>query len=332
MSDSRRSGSRPRVPAQKARRIQADNQVRGQRARTRLERNRNRHRSLLERQARNGRLGQGAFGSAEARDRWIAGLAFATSVAVGALFGWPALDAAGLLGDGTPEHIERIWVQGNRLLSSRDVAAATGVEPGQRGADVQVEAVSARLRAHPWIRDARVMRLPTGKLLVAVEEREPVALLAAEQSAGPQAVWRLVDEAGTPFDRTDGEPARRLAADTTRAWPRLRGGESLADGEAHTELTAALALSRRLDDARLAPLLGGDPIELHLPRDGDPEGWVLDPGPGRPRVILGRDQLAQRIDRLEALLLSQLDELRGAVEIDLRFADRAVLRSHAASS
>lgn len=332
MSEARRGGSRPRVPAQKARRIQADNQVRGQRARTRLERNRSRHRSLLERQARDGRLGQGAFGSGEVRARWIAALAFAASVALGASCGWPALEAAGLLGDGTPEQIERIWVQGNRLLTSHDVAAATGVEPGQRSADVQVEAVSARLRAHPWIRDARVMRLPAGKLLVAVEEREPVALLAAEDSAGAQSVWRLVDEAGTPFDRTDAAPARLLDADTTRAWPRLRGGESLADGEAHADLTAALALSRRLDDARLSPLLGGDPIELHLPRAGDPEGWVLDPGPGRPRVILGHDQLAERIDRLEALLRSQLDDLRDAVEIDLRFADRAVLRSHAASS
>jgi len=325
---------RPGIPIQKARRIHADNQARGARARTHLERHRSRRRSVLAREARGGRRGQGAGAPTPARRRIVIAAAFVLSVGLGAAFGSPALDAAGMLGGGSAARIERISVQGNYWLSSRDVAVATGVAPGQTGAEIEVDVVGERLRAHPWIRNAQVMRLPTGHLLISIEEREPVALLAPATAApDAPAAWRLVDDAGTPFARVSDPTARPIGAETAADWPRLRGGEQLGDGAAHPELAAALVLSRHVEEARLSGLLGGErPLELVLPSSDDSQGWVLDPGPGRPRVILGHDRLAERIDRLEALLRSELVELRGAEEIDLRFADRAVLRSGAASS
>lgn len=326
MSDPRRPG----IPIQKARRIHADNQARGARARTQLERNRSRRRSVLAREARGGRRGQGGAEPTPARQRLTIAVAFVLSVGLGAAVGWPALDAVGELGGRSGARIERISVQGNYWLSSHDVAMATGVAPGQTGAEIEVDVVGERLRSHPWIRDAQVMRLPTGNLLISVDEREPVALLASASTTATDApaAWRLVDDAGTPFAHATDPTAHPIGAKTAAGWPRLRGGDQLGDGAAHPELAAALVLSRHVEQARLAGLLGGDrPLELVLPRSGDPRGWVLDPGPGRPRVILGHDRLIERIDRLETLLRSELSELRGANEIDLRFADRAVLRS-----
>ncbi len=323
MSERRRRA----VPGQLARRIQAENQARGQRARTHLERARKRRRSALQRAARSGRRGDRTTQHDPIRRRLVVAGAFAISVIAGAVFGWPTLDAAGTWSAGHPVRIERIAVQGNRLLSSRDVAAATGVAPGQMGADVAPDEVGRRLREHPWIRDAQVLRLPTGKLLISIDEREPAALLAPSDEAGALG-WRFIDATGTPFAHRDAPGPSLLDTRTSAEWPRLRGGERLADGQAHPELAAALALTRHVRAEGLAELLAArDGLELRLPEPGDPQGWVLDAGRGRPLVILGHDRLIERLGRLETLLRSQTGELRGTDQIDLRFADRAILRS-----
>ncbi len=317
------------LPVQKARRIQADNQARGQRARTHLERARKRSRSRLQRRARSHRRGRGAGVTSTVRRRLVLACAFAASTLAGALFGGPIVEAVGALGDAGPGRIDTIAVQGNTLLSSRDVAAASGVDPGQIGNSLETERVGERLRAHPWIAEAHVMRLPPGKLLIRIEEREPAALLAPV-GAGPSAGWRYVDASGTPFAHSSERGPRAL--DAGASWPRLRGGEALEDDRAHPELAAALALSRHLRAGRLDTLLGAEgDLEVRLPEPSDPRGWVLEAGPDRPRVILGHERLAERVDRLAWLLQSRVDALRGTTEIDLRFADRAVLRSGEAS-
>ena len=58
-----------------------------------------------------------------------------------------------------------------------------------------------------------------------------------------------------------------------------------------------LALLEAEEWLALAP--PGDSIVLELPRAGTPEGWIIQ---GRSRVILGRGDLSQRLDRLQKLV------------------------------
>lgn len=256
---------------------------------------------------------------------------FIAAFAIGLAWAWPVIDFARAWGIDEPLRIERMAVYGNHMLSSHDIASATGVRPGEDGFSVEPGIVRERLRAHPWIRDAQVMRLPTGKLLVSVDEREPAAVLAPSNAAHAGA-WRFVDASGTPFSPLGDLDAMALETLEGRAWPRLRGGEALADGQAHPELAAALDLLRHLNEGPLPDLMAArEAIELHLPRSGDPQGWVIGSGADRPVVILGHDQLLDRLGRLETLLRSQLGDVRAATQIDLRFADRAILRSSAVS-
>lgn len=323
---------RPRIPLQRARRIHLENQARGQRARAHLERVRSRHRESLARSTRNRRRGDAPQHVRAGRRRVLVAALFVGSLAAGLTWAWPALDLARTWGGEAPVRIERMAVQGNRVLSSHDVASATGVRPGEEGSAVDPEAVRERLRTHPWIRDAQVLRLPTGKLLVSIEERAAVAVLAPSGSDDP-AQWRFVDEAGTPFAVVAATPALAQADADGRPWPVLRGGETLGDGQAHPELAAGLALVHHLRAGAVPALLDApDRIELHLPRPGDPQGWILDGGDGRPVVILGHQQLLDRLARLEALLRSRIGDVRTATHIDLRFAERAILRSASASS
>jgi hypothetical protein len=86
------------------------------------------------------------------------------------------------------------------------------------------------------------------------------------------------------------------------------------------------------------PRLAADPtrLTLHLPERGpdvsdERSGFALQIGDAGPRVLLGRRSLAQRIARLAVLLESEEADVRQARWIDLRYADRAVLRTEPVS-
>jgi len=214
------------------------------------------------------------------------------------------------------------------------VAEATGVVPGGPLAEVDVEAVTARLQSEGWIRAAQVLVLPPSTLLVRVEERQPRAVLfdGTNRILGEDdehaAVGRLIDATGTPFAPLRGRRPVLGAA----ALPRIVGGRTLASDKSHESLVTALALLERLDepaDPVLASLGGG--LRLHLPEEAA-EGWVLDARERSLRVVLGRDHLFERFDRLAELLRARLPALAKPVRIDLRFADQAVLKELTASS
>ncbi len=250
---------------------------------------------------------------------------FAVSLAAGLLLATPLQERLGQWASGELGQLESIAVQGNRHLSAEEIARATGAEPGSRLAAVETHDVERRLRSQPWIRDARVLRLPPGRLLVRVEERHAEAVLADRASDGgePQS-WRLVDATGTPF-------ARAEEADIA-ALPHLLGDDGLKSDESHVSLVTALELSSRLRSAvQSGPPGLADAMELHLPQVGSPEGWVLRSRERSVEVLLGRVQLFDRLDRLEQILAARLSETREAVRIDLRFADQAVLRRVSAS-
>ncbi|MFT5695686.1 MAG: hypothetical protein ACI9QQ_001665, partial [Myxococcota bacterium] len=71
--------------------------------------------------------------------------------------------------------------------------------------------------------------------------------------------------------------------------------------------------------------------EIELPSKGAGRGWVLHSQTLPRTVILGEDELEPRLAKLAMLLGTDLPSTRGAEEIDLRFANQAVLRSRSSS-
>ena len=129
--------------------------------------------------------------------------------------------------------LETISVRGARHLSAQAIAAASGVAPGAPLAALDRDSVAARLAENAWIEQARALALPSGRLLLAVVEREPVAVLAGEEP------W-AVDAAGSPFAPAPSEGLEAL--------PRLVATHATAPGE----LAQAVALARRLPELGLA--------------------------------------------------------------------------------
>jgi cell division protein FtsQ len=205
---------------------------------------------------------------------------------------------SGWLADAT---LESVSVRGARHLSAQAIAASSGVAPGAPLAALDRDSVATRLTENAWIEQARVLALPSGRLLLAVVEREPVAVLAGEEP------W-AVDTTGLPF-----APAPSVGLE---ALPRLVATHATTPGE----LARAVALAQRLPELGLAA-----PLEVGIAAPNDPEGLSLRLPGLAPRVVLGRENLDAKLASLTRVLEAKLPELASATRLDLRFRDQAVL-------
>ena len=231
------------------------------------------------------------------------------SLAVGLLFGSPLVATARSWFAGEPVRIEAISVRGAELLSPAEIAAATGLPLSAEWASADPREIEASLIAHPWIIDARVVRLPTGRLLVHVSEQLPRALVAIGKPAQDFAV----NGAGMPFAPAESRAPSGL--------PRLIPNATVERDVADERLARAIELAYRLPEFDL-PL----PSEVFLSKDDDPTGFAFRLPNLKPRIVLGHDHFAARLTSLSRLLESGLAEVEGSETLDLRFADQAVLR------
>jgi hypothetical protein len=217
-----------------------------------------------------------------------------------------ALSGDTLLARAFPERAAqvRLALRGNQHAEALELAAAAGVGPGVRLASLDLAQVRAGVASHPWVRSVRVAALPPDRLLVAVEEREPVALAPIGETT-----W-LVDRSGLAFLPADGQPLPVLAGAAAPDDPRLADGVAWLEALAAHGIPAVAALALADADPLLAPAL------------------VLDAGAAAPgaRVLLGSGERDAKLARLSRLLAAGLPELATAAEIDLRFGADVILR------
>lgn len=233
-----------------------------------------------------------------------------------------------------PIALEAIAVQGTTRLASDEVAGATGLERGALLDAISEADLEARVAEHPWIEEARVALLPTGTLIVDVVERTPRATL---HDGADEGAWRFVDADGVVFAEvleTDLALVATLPALARAEAPAIGSDAAIRDGlslAAHIDTLELRSLSR--PDAPHRGLL------LELPCTGSDctgsgEGWILRGQPPGLEVVLGSEDVAtviDRLDRLERLLTAGLDEIEQTSAIDMRFAGQAVLRRSDAS-
>jgi cell division protein FtsQ len=73
----------------------------------------------------------------------------------------------------TLDHVE---VRGARLAQAEEVAAALAVEPGALIFDFDIVAAKAQVETLSWVEDAVVLRLLPNRVVILVDERQPLAL------------------------------------------------------------------------------------------------------------------------------------------------------------
>ena len=125
--------------------------------------------------------------------------AIAVSLTIGALFGSPLVAKARSWIGGEAVRLEAISIRGAEHLSLTEIAESTGLPPGAEWRSIDPRKVEASLIEHPWIADASVVRLPTGRLLIHVTEQIPRALVALAKPTQDFAV----NLQGMPFAPVD---------------------------------------------------------------------------------------------------------------------------------
>ncbi len=94
--------------------------------------------------------------------------------------------------------VDVVTVTGWTRADRQQIAAASGIEPGQQLTDVDSEAVARRVEALvPWVGTARVARIWPSSVRITVVERQPVAQVRAEDGT-----WVLLDQAGHLLEST----------------------------------------------------------------------------------------------------------------------------------
>jgi len=210
--------------------------------------------------------------------------------------------------------VERVEVSGVHLLAPHEVLAASGVRLGQNVWD-DPQAWLDALHAHPVIQSATIERTLPRTLLIRVEERRPVALVAAPTLRPATADGRVLPV----------EPAR-ASVDLPLVRTSAAAGTEAADEESLRLLMevgrlAQLdpALIARVSEVRssgpqsLALTLGSPAVELLLPVGAD-EAQLR-----RLHAVL--DDIGLRTAEIPA---AERPERR--IHVDLRFADQAVVR------
>jgi cell division protein FtsQ len=245
-----------------------------------------------------------------------AGRAAAVILAVAAL-GVTAAAAAHAL---TTTPLLGVWhveITGLRRVPEAAVREAARIEPGANLLALDVEALADRLETVPGVRRAHVVRHLPDRVVLAVEEREPYALVSVSGADGGL-FW------------TDAEgyligPERRP---TAIPLPILSGVEHPADRDhpVGDQLATGLALLRAVQRAggRLPRRIS----EVDLERAGGPALYTTD----GILVWLGREGWEERLPRLDAVL-GEIEERGEPVEsVDLRFRDLVVWRPRPAGS
>lgn len=216
--------------------------------------------------------------------------------------------------------IDRVAVQGAVALTPAAIAASAGALVGLPLSQIDPQQVAEQLAADPWIQSARALRLPSGTLVVRVVEREAIARW---QIGGRT---DLIDPEGSRFAGAiePGGPLPTVEGDTLEQG--LLPSEALAILEA---VAQHASLTRDSNAIRL--YLPGLETDAEGILRGSTSGYVLELGAEGPRALLGRRLFSQRVARLASLLDHDEDAIQAAALIDLRFADRAVLRTESTS-
>lgn len=201
--------------------------------------------------------------------------------------------------------VRSVAVVGAQRVSPTTIVDVAGISGGSALLDVDVEAVAARVSALPEVASARALRLPPGRVVVGVTERVAHGVAAA----GPGGSPHLVCNEGVAFAPALGREALRL--------PRLAAPGRPQIGEADAGLAQAAqvaAAAAALGFAVAGVEMDGADTDLQL------NGLSA-------RVRLGPAPHAQALARLVQLVARRPDLVGSATLIDVRFADRVVLRS-----
>ncbi|MBN2366458.1 MAG: FtsQ-type POTRA domain-containing protein [Calditrichaeota bacterium] len=200
-----------------------------------------------------------------------------------------------------------IKVEGNQWVEDKEILALAALKPGIRLFQVPKKQVSERILKNLYLRGVSISRSLPSTLIIAVQERQPVAYLV------DQKIY-MVDEHGKILLK---KPAMEL-----QHLPLITGLTVSSLLKDRQPLLEALGLIRLIQsvDKELFQFIS----EIHISRNESPQLYLIR---GGAQVNLGSDHLARRVYILSEFIrdteiLNQLEEIR---KMDLTYKDRVIV-------
>lgn len=191
--------------------------------------------------------------------------------------------------------VDRIAVRGAERTGAEAVLGELGIERGDQLMDVDLSRAGAEVAALPWVSEVSLHRRVDGTIEVAVQEREPVALVQTE------AEDLLVDADGRVLGPLAGAPPAGAPL------VRIRGVDGPLEPGSHLDqdLTGALAVAAALRAAvpGVVTDLGGGPGELRATLATGGEALFGDAG----RLDAKVRSLVTMVEQVDLSCLDELD-------------------------
>lgn len=231
------------------------------------------------------------------------------AVAMAAVVGLVApLWAPPLLSDVELFRVEKVEVTGLRYVPPAEVLRRADVGEGASVWD-DPSGWEARVRAHPLVREAEVLRTGIQRLEIRVQEVEPVALVSTPEL--------------TPVDRR----GRVLPLDPARGGldlPILDGEPAVEDGRVTgPDVVSLLEILVSLEEAE--PGFVREASEFRLLADGGVEVFMASGEGTARRILLPRESPVQGLARIE-MALGEHGGTSDLAAADARFEGQVVLR------
>lgn len=231
--------------------------------------------------------------------------------AAGALLVLAAAVAAGLYWERSLT-VQQVSFSGNWFVETETLAEQVSVPTGVRPDSLDYTGIIARAERMPYVKSAEVEVEPSGKLVVQILERQPLALLVPSQSGDPK---RYVDAEGVVLPMVLGKPVDL---------PLLYGFASVASGDT-LKGEAYAAASRFLQTLRKRTVSDATISEVAWTPG---EGIVALTHENGVKLLFGREDFERRMQNWEAFYaeIVRSEGIQNMREIDLRFRGQIVTR------
>lgn len=205
--------------------------------------------------------------------------------------------------------VERVDVEASERPSPDEIRWMSGIRPGTNLLTLNTADVSRRLEAHPWIRNATVVKRMPDRVLIKIQKRRPAAVV------GAQGGLSYMDGEGRILDKIrPGEPL-----DFPMITGLEQGVREVARGGDGRDVQQALCLLRAL---QATPALGSV-SEIHVDRSKG-LSFVLEDFPFP--VYAGWSGFSAKMIRFEKIFPLLASQSNSIERVDLRFSGQIVVR------
>jgi cell division protein FtsQ len=208
-------------------------------------------------------------------------------------------------------HVERIVVEGARILSAKDVAAMTGIQPQMLLDEVDLMTVHQRLLNQPYIKSARINRQYPQTVSIVIVEREPIAVLSESH-------LRYID--------ADGVVLPRIESSVKFDVPFIAGISGL-DSIQNGQKISSEEITRAIEILQTASAMGASHLisEIDMNNSSDVCIYSVD---GGVKIILGHDDYTGKFAKLQTFWneFVKTSDVSRLLYIDLRYDGQVVVK------